>query len=278
LAGLQDNGTIRSEGDGVWNQVALGDGGDLGLNVEHPDTCYHSYYYMFLERSRNGAEPDSWEDVTPPDIPGEQKLFYPPLEVNGSVIVKAGDVVHISTDEGDTWASVELPQPPSGRPMVASALAIPTRKRVLVGTIRGEIFAIDRVGGTWEQPSALTRPMEGWVSDLLVDPSVPERIWATFSSPGAVFRSDDSGVSWTDVTANLPQIPVNAVVNDPAQPDRVWVACDVGVFKTEDAGTSWEVFGTGLPNALAADLLFYEPDRLLRVGTRSRGVWEVAVD
>ncbi len=70
---------------------------------------------------------------------------------------------------------------------------------------------------------------------------------------------------------------MNAITTDPADRDRVWVACDVGVFESSDAGGSWAVYGTGLPNALAEDLLFYEPDRLLRAGTRSRGVWEVTV-
>jgi hypothetical protein len=92
-----------------------------------------------------------------------------------------------------------------------------------------------------------------------------------------VERSDDAGATWHDVTGNLPKIPVNAVVTDPANPDRVWVACDVGVFESGDAGGSWVVFGTGLPNALAVDLLLYAPDRLLRVATRSRGVWEAKV-
>src|SRR5262249_37308121 len=141
-------------------------------------------------------------------------------------------------------------------PSVASALAIPTEERVLVGTIRGEIFRIDRDGGGWGDPVALTSPREGWISDLLVDPDTPHRYWATFSNPGAVFRSDDDGANWTDVTANLPQIPVNAIVTDPADADRVWVACDVGVFESRDGGGSWAVFGTGLPNALAEDLLF----------------------
>jgi photosystem II stability/assembly factor-like uncharacterized protein len=119
-----------------------------------------------------------------------------------------------------------------------------------------------------------------------VDPDLPHRYWATTSrlgsaaAPvpgGAVLRSDDHGVTWNDVTANLPRIPVNAIVNDPSDPDRAWVACDVGVFESRDAGGTWSVFGTGLPNVLATDLLFYEPDRLLRVGTRSRGVWEATV-
>jgi len=278
LAGLQDNGTIRRESDGGWTQVGLGDGGDCGTNTAHPDTCFHSYYYMYMERSDSRGDADSWEDVSPPDDDRRLKLFYPPVEVNGDVVVKAGDIVFISTRGGRNWKQVPLPPPElSPRPSVASALAIPAPEQVLVGTIAGDVFRIDRDGGGWGDPVALTRPRDGWISDIVVDPDVPQRYWVTFSSPGAVFRSDDQGATWVDVTANLPQIPVNAIVGDPADQDRLWVACDVGVFETRDAGGSWAVFGTGLPNALAEDLLFYEPDRLLRVGTRSRGLWEASV-
>lgn len=275
LAGLQDDGTVRREGVNAWTQVGPGDGGDCGTNMARPDTCFHSYYYMYTERSDRRGDADSWQDVTPPgDSPQLLKLFYPPLEVNGEVVAKAGQIVYISRDSGANWRRVALAQPQSGRPPVASALAIPTPDTIFVGTISGDVLRLRWENGTWGAPIALTKPRDGWISDLLVEPAGPERQWATFSNPGVVFRSDDAGATWRDVTANLPSIPVNAIVSDPASPDRVWVACDVGVFESVDAGGRWSVFGTGLPNALAVDLQFYEPDRLLRVATRSRGVWE----
>jgi photosystem II stability/assembly factor-like uncharacterized protein len=278
LAGLQDDGTIRREGPGAWTQVGLGDGGDCGTNMARPDTCFHSYYYMYLERSDHRGDADSWQNVTPPgDTDQLLKLFYPPFEVNGDVISKAGQIVYVSRDSGASWKHVALAQPSSGRPSVASALAIPDPDTIFVGTIRGDVIKLHWANGSWSAPSALTKPRDGWISDLLVDQANPQRMWATYSNPGAVFRSDDAGHTWTDVTKNLPSIPVNAIVSDPANRDRVWVACDVGVFESVDAGGSWAVFGTGLPNALAVDLIFYEPDRLLRVATRSRGVWETAV-
>jgi photosystem II stability/assembly factor-like uncharacterized protein len=278
LAGLQDDGTVRREAATSWTQVGLGDGGDCGTNMARPDTCFHSYYYMYMERSDHRGDADSWQNVTPPgDTPQLLKLFYPPVEVNGDVVVKAGQIVYLSRDSGASWKKVPLAQPPSGRPSVASALAIPAPDTVFVGTIRGEVLRLHWANGSWSAPAALTKPRDGWISDLLVETADPQRFWATFSNPGAVFRSDDAGQSWTDVTNNLPSIPVNAVVTDPANRDRVWVACDVGVFESVNAGGSWSVFGTGLPNALAVDLLFYEQDRLLRVATRSRGVWETAV-
>ena len=277
LAGLQDNGTIRRQGDEGWTQVALGDGGDCATNMDDPDVCYHSYYQMHLERSSHRGDPDSWKKVTPPNSRPDQfrQLFYPPLEVNGQLVVKAGEVVCLSSESGDadTWTKVALPPAPEG-PSIASAVAIPSTERVLIGTVRGDVFRIDRHPNWSGNPTKLTRPQTGWISDLVVDPNIQHRYWATYSKPGAVFRSDDHGETWTNMTVNLPRIPVNAIVNDPSDPNRVWVACDVGVFESRDGGGTWAVLGTGLPNVLAMDLLFYEPDRLLRVGTRSRGVWE----
>ena len=94
---------------------------------------------------------------------------------------------------------------------------------------------------------------------------------------GLVYRSDNAGSTWADCTAGLPKIPMNAVVVDPANFKRVWVAADVGVYQTLDLGSNWAAFSTGLPNAMAADLLFHKQDRMLICATRSRGVWVIAV-
>jgi hypothetical protein len=70
---------------------------------------------------------------------------------------------------------------------------------------------------------------------------------------------------------------MNAVVVDPASSKRVWVAGDVGVYQTLDMGASWASFSSGLPNAMAADLLFHKQDRMLICATRNRGAWAMAV-
>jgi photosystem II stability/assembly factor-like uncharacterized protein len=276
LAGLQDNGTVRRQGAPDWEQVDLGDGGACATDQAHPEVCYHTRYHISVLRSDSSGDPDSWQSVTPPNSRERfAQLFYPPLEVNGNVVVTAGEVVCISSDRGLSWTNVPLPAL-DGQPSTASALAIPTPDRVFVGTVLGDVFRIDR--GGWGRPAALRRPRTGTVSDLLVDPNPPGRYWVTYSTvPGWVFRSDDEGATWRDVTNSLPRTPVNAVVNDPTDRNRLWVACDLGVYETRDAGDSWSPYGTGLPHALAVDLLFHESSRRLRVATKSRGVWEVTV-
>jgi len=68
----------------------------------------------------------------------------------------------------------------------------------------------------------------------------------------------------------------NNILNVPRDPESV--AADLGIYESLDAGATWSVFGTGLPNVLVEDLLFHADARLLRCGTRNRGVWEIAVD
>ena len=80
-----------------------------------------------------------------------------------------------------------------------------------------------------------------------------------------------------DRTAGLPNIPINSVVVDSADFKRVWVAADVGVYQSLDLGAHWAAFASGLPNAMAVDLLLHRQDRRLICGTRNRGAWVVQV-
>jgi hypothetical protein len=150
--------------------------------------------------------------------------------------------------------------------------------RILLGRQDGRIFSIDRMSGVWGPARSLGQPRAAYLSDLHVTPGSGV-YWATYSAIGGrhVFRSIDQGGTWVNRTSDLPDIPVNAIETDPRDPDRVWVATDVGVFQSKDRGASWSLFGRGLPRALAVDLVFHRRLRLLRVGTRSRGVWEIDV-
>jgi len=271
IGGTQDNGTLRHRRDGIWDQVALGDGGDCAADWSSPETCYHSYYGMATDRSRSSGE--RWTDVSPPVSDDYDALFYPPLEANGSTVVRAGESLLVSDDEGDTWA--EVPLPAGG---VATAMTFANDARILLGRQDGRIFSIDRMSGVWGPARPLGRPRAAYLSDLHVTPGAGV-YWATYSAIGGrhVFRSSDQGGTWVNRTSDLPDVPVNAIETDPRRPDRVWVATDIGVFQSKDRGANWSCFGRGLPRALAVDLVFHPRLRLLRVGTRGRGVWEIEI-
>ncbi len=276
LAGTQDNGTLRYQNQQAWYLVQDGDGGDCAVNQSSPHICFHSFYGMYLERSKQGGAWGSWTSTELPasDMEG---LFYPPVEARGNTVAKAGTKVYVSRSSGNpgSWKRIEIPGV-----VVGTALAIPNPNLIMVGTNLGDVFRIVFAGGNWSKAIAIAKPRTGYVSDLLVDPTDPSRIWVTYSnlSGGHVFRSDDGGTSWNDVSAGLPVIPVNCVELDPAMPDTIFVAADVGVYRSDDAGSTWRVFNRSLPNALVHDLLFHAESRLLRAATQSRGVWEIQID
>ncbi|HEV7886382.1 MAG TPA: hypothetical protein VGO92_02410 [Acidimicrobiales bacterium] len=276
LGGTQDNGTLRYEGAEVWFHIDDGDGGDCGVNQATPYTCFHSYYNLGFARSTSGGGWGSWTWIPVPPVAGASSLFYPPFEANGSTVCQAGNQVYLSRDNGTTFDPViTLPNAD-----VASALAMPTPQRVYVGATAGRVYRIDFVGGAWQAPVNVGTPRAGVVSDILVDPTNANRIWATYSSFGAgqVFRTDNGGTNWVNAGPGLPAIPAHSVEVDPANPNTVFVAMDVGVFRSNNAGAAWFGYSNGLPNAIAKDLLFHGPTRLLRVGFQSRGVWEIPVD
>lgn len=77
--------------------------------------------------------------------------------------------------------------------------------------------------------------------------------------------------------------PVNVLVLDPQKPERVFIGCDVGVFRSEDKGESWTLWSRGLPNAVVTGIAIEAETpvgrpRMVRVATYGRGAWERSID
>jgi photosystem II stability/assembly factor-like uncharacterized protein len=275
VAGTQDNGTIRWTGEPGWEHVADGDGGCCGVDTTTPGTVFHTYFGMGMERSMSGGDFGSWQPLGPRVPNSYQALFYPPTEVGSGAVAQAGQSVFVSRDAGTSWTEVKLPQG-----VMASTLYLPNSDRVVAGTKDGRIFSCEWADPAWGAAIELTSPRAAWISDLYVDANDPNRAWVTYSSPGGgrLFRSDDGGGTWQDCSPGLPDLPINAVEVDLTNASRVWVAADMGVYESLDAGETWSTFGTGLPNVLVEDLLFHADGALLRCATRNRGAWQIAVN
>jgi hypothetical protein len=275
LGGTQDNGTERYNGSSVWLHSQDGDGGGCGVDTATPSTVFHTFFNMGIQRSTQSGDWGTWQSIGPNVPTGYQCLFYPPVDANGSTVAQAGSSLFASVDDGGSFTEVALGL---GAGVVASVLTAASPSRIYIGSTGGNIVRADH-GTTWST-TALTSPAAGYISSVAVHPANASLLWLTLStSPaGRVYRSADGGSAWTDVTANLPGLPVNSVEVDPWNQARAWVALDVGVWQTLDSGATWSEYGVGLPNALVEDLLLHPDARLLRAGTRNRGVWEVSAD
>jgi photosystem II stability/assembly factor-like uncharacterized protein len=283
LGGTQDNGSLASAGPLQWDQVALGDGGDCAaIDRGAASICYHSFYDMPVERAAAlGPRAFAWTDVSPKVPEGYAAQFYPPLEARGSQVAKAGATLWVSADEGKHWDEVELPTSGAADPDLASAMHFLGDGVILLGTMRGAFYRISRGSGTWAAASVVTlsSPRRGaYLSDMATVVS-GRTLWVTSSTTGGghVFRSTDAGKTWVDRSANLPDIAVNAIVVDPKDSKRIYLATDQGVWRSTNAGVSWSAFSNGLPNVIVGDLILHAGGRRLLAGTRSRGAWELSL-
>jgi hypothetical protein len=98
-----------------------------------------------------------------------------------------------------------------------------------------------------------------------------------------LYGSTDAGAHWQNLTNNLPNAPVNAVLVDPEDPAIVYVGTDVGVYVTTSirqcADVSqycWSAYGAGLPAVRVTTLTAVDTsgEKWLRAGTKGRGVWQ----
>lgn len=279
IGGTQDNGTNRWTGSSTWEHVEDADGGDVCVNRRTPATVVHSRQWGGLLRSTQRGSWNTWGWVNPPRPAGEGAgLFYPPVEssaTTGDTTAIGMRALYVSRNNGSSWTRLGFPT--AG---IASAMYIPDPDTVVVGLTDGRVLRT-RFTTSWSTLTAVTTPRPGaQVSDLYAEAGGTGRLIATTRATGGarVFVSDDGGVHWTNRTPALTRLPINAVAVDDRNRNRIWVAADLGVFQSLDGGATWSTFSASLPNAFIGDLVFHPHSRVLRAGTRNRGVWEIPVD
>ncbi len=93
-----------------------------------------------------------------------------------------------------------------------------------------------------------------------------------FAGGSQLWRSEDSGRTWRNLTQTRGQTqassvlgaPVNDLAVDPENPDRIAVAAATGVWLSLDGGLSWQGWNEGLPA--------FRVTRILQTPARSRGL------
>jgi len=76
----------------------------------------------------------------------------------------------------------------------------------------------------------------------------------------------------------LPALPVNSLVIDRCDLDTVFVANDIGVFRTTDGGVSWHDFSDGflfwdVPRIIVTELALRRSTNTLYASTMGRGMF-----
>jgi len=123
------------------------------------------------------------------------------------------------------------------------------------------------------------------VTSVHGSPTVPQRLFVTHSgyrdneNIPHIHRSDNSGQTWTNISGNLPPIPVNDLWIMPARADSVlFAATDGGVYFTTNSGVKWTRLGIGIPYIPVFDLEHNPVRKELLAATFARGLYTFPLD
>jgi photosystem II stability/assembly factor-like uncharacterized protein len=101
----------------------------------------------------------------------------------------------------------------------------------------------------------------------------------TPATPGHIFvtRNGLSGAAtWTNISGDLPDIPINGVILDhSAKKPAVYVASDIGVFRSRDGGRHWRLLSKGLPFVTVFGLERNATTGQIVASTHGRGMFEL---
>jgi photosystem II stability/assembly factor-like uncharacterized protein len=82
----------------------------------------------------------------------------------------------------------------------------------------------------------------------------------------------DGGVSWSDISGNLPQAPVNDVIRHPRNRGWLYVGTDMGVFFTPNLGRNWLKVGDSFPLVPVTDVHYHGASDTLFAATYGRSI------
>jgi len=201
-------------------------------------------------------------------------------------LTRAGDTLFAGVDEaglfrsndhGETWQPVEALNEHSTRPSWQPGLGGLAAHRVVVDQNDPDriwvaisavgVFRSDDAGATWNTKNAgVTRSVDDGQNDdigycvhgLVQDPDDANRLYR--QEHQGVFRTDDGGDAWERIEQGLPSrfgFPIGLdeetgslfVIPLESDENRLPVDGTFRVYRSDDRGNSWQVAGTGYPEA-----------------------------
>ena len=295
FGGSQDNGTAKAGSGIAWSSIFGGDGGYTGTTPNNTAEYFVENNNVNLQYSLDSGL--TFHNVVDKSTITDRSSFYVPYGVFpgtsnqmllGTTRIWRGPVPqNISYISGTGWVAISSTLTSGGGSVTGIGISPSTPDAVYAVTDDGHVFTATNATQTTPTfrdvtngPLATLTRTFGAVAVHPTNASIAYVGVQGFAT-GHVFKTTDGGSSWTDITGNLPDAPVNTILVDPTQSNNLYVGSDVGVFVATDGGTAgetWQQVGAGLPGTTVFQLNFggSGATRILIAATHGRGAWTIA--
>jgi photosystem II stability/assembly factor-like uncharacterized protein len=286
LAGTQDNGTVYQNGTNqlAWNTFLPDDGADVqvetitrpGFSVRYSSGQFLMEFTRSVWNSSNVLQSRATPALSTGDGSFFQPQFLSPIAINAvngnRILIGALDAVYESSNQGDLVGSLG-----SGANATALVYGHPTNADVIYAAAGGQIY----MRPLGRAPLFPMTPIPNCnAKDVVMDASDWQVAYALCDS--AVYKTSDTGDTWTSITGNLfSQSPNPGTLRkvrfiSGVSKSYVAVGADRGVFvATTTALGTWSKVGSNLPIAPVLAMQYSRSRDILAVGTLGRGAWSV---
>ena len=280
----------RRDGSVIWGACK----GEVGrYNVA---TGQEQHYWIYPQ-NRYGHDPDEIRYR----FPRQTVIYLSPHD--DRVVYQASHVLHRSTDEGVTWATISpdltahepefqiVPGNPITRDItgeevystIYSMVESRLERGVLwVGANDGPVHVSRDNGKTWKNVTPKNLPPGGRVQNIEDSPHrkgsayiAVYRFLREHDLKPYIYRTDDYGSTWTLLTDGKNGIPsdfpTRVVREDPARDGLIYAGTEFGIFVSFNNGRNWQSLQQNLPATPVTDLRVQRND--LVISTMGRGLW-----
>ncbi len=277
ISGFQDDGTKVGSSPTNWIARVGGDGMQCEISNFDTTVLFGNVQYGDLRRSTNNGV--TWVDMPVPNQPGPwaAPCHLHPRRNDIMVVLYKNAVVSkdIVTAGAPSFTSVTTGETNEGSAIRFSNV---NDSLVFLGWENG-VFRQANVLAATPTVQTMTNPNGGnRISDIETSFNNENVVYCT--SGNRVYRSSNKGSTWTNITGNLPDIPMFSLVLDKNSPEGLYVGTDAGVFYKDSLMANWVFYNDGMAKGSEIrDLeIVYDTvcsDRsVIYAATYGRGLWK----
>jgi photosystem II stability/assembly factor-like uncharacterized protein len=294
--GAQDNGTTGGNMETIneWERIFGGDGFQAIFHPFTPDIFYVETQNGNISMTQDGGqsydpadEGIDFSDRRNWDMP----YIMDPTNVANfyagtyRVYKSTAGVVPFYEPISDILTDTVGPAPDAGRYHTITTInkSAINDQILYVGTTDGNVWNTLDDGGSWNE---ITNDLPNrYVTDVKASPTFENGVYVSHSGykDGEdiphLHYSTDNGNTWTNLSANLPQLAINDIYILPNHQDSIiFVGTDGGVYATLDSGENWERMGSNMPFIPIYDLEYNPVKNEIFAGTFARSIMSYSID
>ena len=290
IGGAQDTGTSYQLTSEMlpFDSVSTADGGKVAVDELSalPNSIRYSSFQFLSNFRRETWDPNNnflGRTFPPLTVIGGgaalSRQFYTPIELNAlaptRLIVGGSNSVYESSDQGGTITEIGPGIVVNGTTRAPIAYGAGANADALWVGSGSDVF-VRMAAHPAPLTSSATYPGTATVADITLDPTDPTEAFVADS--GTVYRTEDSGASWSDITGNLGTLSPGTLRSieyvDRSAGESIVVGGHGGAFIADGPTFStWTVVGSGLPTVPVFELEWTSATGLLMAGTLGRGAW-----